>query len=69
MFLAAATRPLTGEEHQRSEGQALDEWNEIVAWAVREARVADLDEVHRRVAEKMPDAPIAVSNTGPGGAD
>jgi hypothetical protein len=60
LFLAAATRPRAGEERQRSEGQALDEWNEIVAWAVR-ARVADLDEVHRRVAEKMPDAPIAVT--------
>ena len=59
MFLSAATRPPTGKERQRSEGQALDEWNDIVMWAVREARVADLDEVHRRVAEKMPDAPIA----------
>jgi hypothetical protein len=61
MFLSAATRLPTGRERQRSEGQALDEWNDIVAWAVREARVADLDEVHRRIAEKMPDAPIAVT--------
>ena len=45
MFLSAATRPLTGGERQRSKGQALDEWDEIVAWAVREARLADLDEV------------------------
>jgi hypothetical protein len=59
LFLGAATQPAQGEERQRSGGQALDEWNEIVAWAVREARVADLDEVHRRVAEKMPAAPIA----------
>ena len=59
MFLAAATRPPTGGECQRSAGQALDEWNDIVAWAVREARVADLDEVHRRVAEKMPGTPVA----------
>jgi hypothetical protein len=36
-----------------------DEWNEIVAWAVREARVADLDDVHRQVAEKMPAPPTA----------
>jgi hypothetical protein len=53
------TRPAKGKERRRSEGQALDECNDIVAWAVREARVADLDEVHRRVAEKMPDMPIA----------
>ncbi len=59
LFLDAATQPPKGEERQRSQGQALDEWNEIVAWAVGEARVADLDEVHRRVAEKMPGAPIA----------
>lgn len=59
LFLDAATKPPKGEERQRSQGQALDEWNDIVAWAVREARVADLDEVHRRVAEKMPGAPIA----------
>jgi hypothetical protein len=50
LFTAAATRPSKGEERQRSEGRALDEWNEIVSWAVREARVADLDEVHRRAA-------------------
>lgn len=61
LFLAAVTGPPKGEERQRSEGQALDEWNEIVAWAVREARVADLDEVRRRVAEKMPETPTAVT--------
>jgi IclR helix-turn-helix domain len=54
LFLDAATQAPKGEERQRNDGQALDEWNEIVAWAVREARVADLDQVHRRVAEKMP---------------
>ena len=59
MFLSAARRRPIGKERQRSKGQAVDEWDEIVAWAVREARVADLDEVHRRVAEKMPDALIA----------
>jgi hypothetical protein len=59
LFLDAATQPPRDGERQRSAGQALDEWNDIVAWAVREARVADLDEVHRRVAEKMPGAPIA----------
>jgi hypothetical protein len=58
LFLEAVNQRRQGDERQRSEGQALDEWNEIVAWAVREARLADLDEVHRRVAEKMPGAPI-----------
>ncbi|WP_231382575.1 helix-turn-helix domain-containing protein [Mycobacterium simiae] len=57
LFFDAVTRQPNGQERQRSDGQALDEWNEIVAWAVREARVADLDEVHQRVAEKMPNIP------------
>ena len=61
LFVDAVTKPPKGEERQRSDGQALDEWNEIVAWAVREARVADLDEVHQRVAEKMPDVPTAAT--------
>lgn len=59
LFIVAATRRPQGDERQRSEGQALDEWNEVVRWAVREARVADLAEVHRRVAEKMPDGTTA----------
>lgn len=54
IFLDAATRTPRGEERQRSEAQSHDEWNAIVVWAVQEARVADLAEVHRRVAEKMP---------------
>jgi hypothetical protein len=59
LFLEAVTKSPKGEERQRSDGQALDEWNEIVAWAVRVARVADLDEVRQRVAEKMPNVQTA----------
>ncbi|ORJ57786.1 hypothetical protein B5M45_19450 [Mycobacterium simiae] len=59
LFLNAATKTPKAGERQRTDGQALDEWNDIVAWAVGRARVADLDEVHQRVAEQMPHLPVA----------
>ena len=53
MFIAAATRPPTGGEHQRTEREACDEYRSIVAWAVGQALGADLDEVRARSEEKM----------------
>lgn len=55
VFLAAATRAPTGGEHQRTEREAITEWDDIIAWAVGQANAADLDEVRARTDEKMPD--------------
>ncbi len=55
MFVTAATRPPTGGEKQRTKRAAVDEYRAIVAWAVGQAKAADLDEVRARTAEKMPD--------------
>lgn len=40
---------------KRTEAEAISEWRGIVAWAVGQALAADLDEVRKRVKDKMPD--------------
>jgi RecA-family ATPase len=54
MFITAAVRPPTGGERQRNEAVALDEWQGILAWAVAQAKAADLREVLDRTEAKMP---------------
>jgi hypothetical protein len=63
------------EPRQRTPAAAQSEWNGIVAWAVAQALTADLDEIHARVAEKMPegtttiDAPKLEGASEPGSPD
>jgi hypothetical protein len=64
MFITTATRPPTGNEHQRTEAEAIGEWNSIIAWAVAQANAADLDEVRARVDDKMPNNTEWENNTG-----
>ena len=64
MFITAATRPSTGGERQRTESEARDEYKGIVAWGVAQANEADLDEVRKRTAEKMPDNVEFVDHIG-----
>ncbi len=54
MFVAAATRPPTGGERQRTEQAAADEYRAIVAWAVGQAMAADPEETRARTEDKMP---------------
>lgn len=57
-FLAAVTHdPVPGgkQGNPRGSGMARSEWMGLSAWAVAQATTADLDEVHARVTEKMPD--------------
>jgi P4 family phage/plasmid primase-like protien len=56
MFLVAVAKPGIGHQKAaRVGGTARSEWRGILAWAVAQANVADLDEVRRRIAEKVPD--------------
>ena len=54
MFVTAATRAPTGGERQRTEREAIGEFNGILAWAVGQANTADMDAVRKRMSEKMP---------------
>jgi putative DNA primase/helicase len=56
MFVAAATRPPTGGERQRTQRQAEDEYKGVLAWSVAQANAADLAAVRRRTEAKMPPA-------------
>jgi P4 family phage/plasmid primase-like protien len=56
---------LGGSSGRRREGAVAEsEWDGILAWAVAQANAADLDEVHTRVREKMPDNVDQVDNIG-----
>lgn len=56
-FLAAVTQPGHGEQGSaRTTGTARSEWHGISAWAVAQAKAADINEVRARVASKVPDA-------------
>ena len=55
-FLAAVAKAPVGKQGEaRTGSKALGEWTGILAWAVAQAEVADLDEVRRRTSEKVPD--------------
>jgi hypothetical protein len=57
MFLDAVAKPPASDKQNESRtgNVALSEWRGIVAWAVGQANDADLDDVHRRVNENMPE--------------
>lgn len=60
-FLDAVTKDGHGKQGKaRGPGMARSEWAGISAWAVAQANAANLDEVHARVTEKVPDTDAAV---------
>jgi putative DNA primase/helicase len=56
MFVTAAMTPPISDKQgaERDNDEAEDEFAGILAWAVGQALAADLDEIRRRVEEKMP---------------
>lgn len=71
VFVAAVTDP--NRPGQRPAGEAESEWSGILAWAIAQAEAANLDEVHRRVAQHAPlnlnDFTTAPGSTPPPGVD
>ena len=59
---AVAQPPMAGTQQRaaRNGAQARAEYAGILAWAVAQAHAADLDEIRRRVAEKMPPGPTVL---------
>ena len=59
---AVAKPPLAGSQQRaaRNGARARAEYAGILAWAVAQANAADLDEIRRRVNEKMPPGPTVV---------
>jgi hypothetical protein len=55
-FLAAVTAPGHGRQGKaRTLPAARSEWRGLLSWAVAQARAADLEDVRRRLAEKVPE--------------